>query len=280
MPPKPDDYDDSDDYMKACMTDPDMVEEYPDEEKRQEVCYAVWQGDGKMRKLKKGVRYQKGTVDIDVTVGGKEGNGWVEGYASTFGNVDSYNEVVEKGAYAKTIQEQVPGLPLMVTHLAHGGDANDIIGEVTEAKEDDTGLWVHAELDDGEIAQKTREQINDGKVQKMSVGYEMIHWEVDRRDTKDIVRLKELRLMDASVTMNPVNQEAVITAAKEAVATVENRQSHLGDDELKRLCETFEAAAKELRLMIEPDDTDNESAIVHSDIENRRRRLELLKLQE
>ncbi len=289
--PEPQDDEGYDEFIDRCMGDDTMVEEYEEQDQRRAVCENLWsdQGDSKeegkqnLRNLRKGVRYERGTAEMDITAGGKEGNGWVEGYASTFGNVDSYNEVVVQGAFAKSINERVPGLPLMVAHLAHGGDANDVIGEVTEAKEDEKGLWIHAELNDSELAQKTREQVLDGTVDKMSVGYEMVHWEVDRRDSADLVKLKELKLMDVIVTMAPVNEEAVITAAKEVAAAARRRQ-HLGSEQLRDMAGKLRGAAKELESLAveESEDTaeeDSKAAVTRCNVDTRRKRLRLHKLQ-
>lgn len=289
--PEPQDDEDYDKFINRCMGDDVMTEEYEEQDRRRAVCENIWsdRGQGKtqenqtLRNLRKGVRYERGAVEMGITAGGKEGNGWIEGYASTFGNVDSYNEVVDPGAYAKSVNERVPGLPLMVSHLAHGGDANDVIGEVTEAKEDGRGLWVHAELDDSELAQKTREQVIEGTIGKMSVGYEMILWEVDRRESADLVRLKELKLMDVIVTMAPVNEEAVITAAKE-VADAVRRQQHLEVSQIREMVDKLRGAAKELESLAvkeEPEDTaeeDSKAAVTHCNIDTRRKRLNLLKL--
>lgn len=289
--PEPQDDEDYDEFINRCMGDDVMTEEYEEQDRRRAVCENIWsdRGQGKtqenqtLRNLRKGVRYERGAVEMGITAGGKEGNGWIEGYASAFGNVDSYNEVVEPGAYAKSVNERVPGLPLMVSHLAHGGDANDVIGEVTEAKEDGRGLWVHAELDDSELAQKTREQVIEGTIGKMSVGYEMILWEVDRRESADLVRLKELKLMDVIVTMAPVNEEAVITAAKE-VADAVRRQQHLEVSQIREMVDKLRGAAKELESLAvkeEPEDTaeeDSKAAVTHCNIDTRRKRLNLLKL--
>jgi hypothetical protein len=42
-------------------------------------------------------------------------DGSFEGYAAVFGNVDSYGDVIEKGAFAKTLQEN-PTVPILWQH--------------------------------------------------------------------------------------------------------------------------------------------------------------------
>src|SRR5690554_142482 len=67
-----------------------------------------------------------------------------EGYGSIFGNVDAYNDVVEKGAFAKTLQEQKGRIKILWQHKT-----DEPIGIVKEAKEDEVGLWIKAELVSG-----------------------------------------------------------------------------------------------------------------------------------
>lgn len=249
----PSDFEDSDDWMEYCMGDDAMRQEYPDSDQRRAVCYAMW--SGKSMELEKGVRYVRPSAGPKLQVGKAEDSeaGWLEGYAAVFGNIDEYYEIVEPGAFRKTVSERVAAgkVKLMTRHFAHGGSTADIVGTVTEAKEDDYGLWVHADFAKTDLAQETRTLVNEGHVTGLSIGYEPISWERDTtEDGKEILRLKELKLYDVTITAVPVNPEAAITNAKTAISAAAKAEADLlksEPDSLGDLSTRYEAAAKQLR---------------------------------
>jgi len=143
-------------------------------------------------------------------------NGWIEGYLAVFGNVDQGGERIVKGAFSKSIRERVPAgkVPLMVSHFMYGGDTNEVIGTITEAREDDYGLWIHAELSSVQLAQDTRQKVLEGHVKGLSVGYSLIRWEEKKDGDSYVMDLLECKLLEGTVTVKPMNESAVITAAK------------------------------------------------------------------
>lgn len=77
------------------------------------------------------------------------------GYGAVFGNIDKYGDVIERGAFAKTISEfKASGKwPAMLSqHGGWGVTAKDMtpVGVWTEMKEDDHGLYVEGVLADTE----------------------------------------------------------------------------------------------------------------------------------
>ena len=74
--------------------------------------------------------------------------GEFEAYASVFGNVDSYGDIVVKGAFAESLKEWADSgntLPVLWGHNMSDPDYN--IGGVSVAVEDDRGLRIRAQLD-------------------------------------------------------------------------------------------------------------------------------------
>lgn len=142
--------------------------------------------------------------------------GWIEGYVAVFGNVDLMRERIMKGAFAKTLKEKVKSgkVPLMVRHFAHGGDVMEVIGQVTEAKEDDHGLRIKARLSKVATAQDVRTKILEGLVSGLSVGYRVIQYSISEEGGKSIYNLLELTFEEATVTVKPVNELAGITSSK------------------------------------------------------------------
>lgn len=146
---------------------------------------------------------------------GDSESGWIEGYLAVFGNIDLGNERIVKGAFQKSITENgAKGWPLMSRHMVYGGDAPDVIGTITEAKEDEYGLFVHAEFASDDASQAMRQKIADGHVSGLSVGYRLIRYEPEEIGEKTIYNLKECALEEGTVTVRPMNPLAQITTAK------------------------------------------------------------------
>lgn len=133
--------------------------------------------------------------------------GTFEGYASTFGGMpDSYGDVVDKGAFAKTVKEGMKRIKLLFNH-----NANEPIGKILELYEDDYGLYFKAKLSLG--VQRAREVLalmKDGVINTMSIGYDTITEALEGK----IRHLKEVRLWDISPVTFAANPEAVITGVK------------------------------------------------------------------
>ena len=144
--------------------------------------------------------------------------GWIEGYLAVFGNVDCQGERIIRGAFAKTIQERIPAgkVYLMTRHIAYGGDTKDAVGIITEAREDDYGLWIHAKLFSTDDAQELRAKINQGMKPGLSVGYRVFQYSMSKEGAaqETVINLEELGLEEGTVTLNPANEKAGVTAAK------------------------------------------------------------------
>lgn len=145
--------------------------------------------------------------------------GYVEGYLSTFNNVDSAGDVIRKGAWAKTIKEKIAAgaIPLMKRHYIHGGDSSDVLGSIIAAKEDDYGLWVRGVFSPDPASQEIREKVVNGHIRYFSAGFRIINYRqhVEHESGAMVDELTELALMEGTITPFPANNMAVITAAKD-----------------------------------------------------------------
>ena len=166
---------------------------------------------------------RRGHIALDVSeckaVGSAAGKGWIQGYASVFNNVDQQGDVIRPGAFAKTINERVASgkVKLMVQHMSHAHAATDVIGTIAEAREDEKGLWIHADLASTKNAQEVRKLINEGHVTGLSVGF----WALDcdqiaLKNGQQVIEIKEAKLAEVTVTAFPANEEATILSVKTA----------------------------------------------------------------
>lgn len=140
----------------------------------------------------------------------QSGDGTVEGYASTFGNIDHAGEIVEPGAFKKTLQSGKT-IPLLWQH-----DTTVPIGVVEVLEVDKKGLWFRARFDDTTAGQDARKSMLNGSTNSFSIGYRVINWKNDEVQGRPVVRLTEIALMEISVVTFPCNELAQATAVKAA----------------------------------------------------------------
>ncbi|MGF7125020.1 HK97 family phage prohead protease [Rhodococcus sp. BE178] len=162
--------------------------------------------------------------DFAIRVKQDETDGLAEGefigYASVFGNVDSYGEVVAKGAFTTTLKEWSESggvLPVLWGHNMSDPDYN--VGSVLSAVEDERGLKIHAQLDmESPKGAQVYRLLKGGRVGQMSFAFDV----VAKHDVKaadglpDHVSLDEVKLYEVSVVPIGANQETEILAVKSA----------------------------------------------------------------
>lgn len=139
--------------------------------------------------------------------------GVISGYASVFGNVDSYGEIVVEGAFRKSIEKiKKTGKVISVFYGHNMEDPRANIGRVIELREDSRGLFFKAQLDlSGDTyGRLVYEQLKDGRLDSLSFGFSVI----DGASTEAGYELRELELYEISVVPIPANQEALITEVK------------------------------------------------------------------
>lgn len=142
-----------------------------------------------------------------------EQTGLFKGYGSTFGNIDDYGDVCEKGCFTETLKAYAKsgGMPNM--YFEH--DRREPIGEWTEAEETSKGLEVTGRLWIGQGIPKAQQaylQMKSKGVKALSIGYTPIKWAIDQ--AKGIRTLKTLDLDEISFTTRPVNRKAIIRSVK------------------------------------------------------------------
>jgi HK97 family phage prohead protease len=145
--------------------------------------------------------------------------GGFEGYGSIFNNIDSYGDVVVKGAFKKTIPS------FLSSGFASVGHAwSDIpVATFSEAHEDDTGLWVVADFHTDDYSQRSRkvfsERIERGKTVGLSIGFSINEggaiWAGEDTDFGTGIRiLKDLELFEVALVNVPANPQALAAAIK------------------------------------------------------------------
>lgn len=129
-----------------------------------------------------------------------------EGYAAVFRNIDSYGDVIEPGAFAKTIQES-KRVKVLWQH-----DPYQPIGKPEIMQEDNHGLYVKARISQTDRGREAMQLMKDGVIDELSIGYNSIKDEWNKETGNR--HLKEVKLWEFSPVTFAANDQAVITGAK------------------------------------------------------------------
>lgn len=144
--------------------------------------------------------------------------GIVEGYASIFSKQDENREVVDPGAFKKTIAERVMKgkVPYQDGHI---WDTAHTLGTVIWAEEDANGLRYRAKLSNAPSVMDARQKMLEGHATRNSVGYVTMRdrFERDPATNKMIRHLVELKLLEISLMPVPAMSDAINTSIKAVV---------------------------------------------------------------
>lgn len=160
------------------------------------------------------------TVAVEWKAAGDDGT--LEGYASTFGNVDLGQDVVEKGAFTDTIGNiKANGIPLLADHVA---STSSVLGTIFDAVQDDKGLLIKARFSSAPSAQDTRTKLIEGHLNRLSIGYVPEKFAFEDREGKTVRLLQKIALMETSVVVFPMNPEATIERVKSLASDLDPQQ--------------------------------------------------------
>ena len=155
-----------------------------------------------------------------------EGRVYIEAYAAVFGNIDSYSDVIEKGAFQKSISDKSASR----IRFCYQHNMADVRGKIIEITEDDYGLKIKAMLSRTQAGKDLAIQLIDGELNELSIGY--------RTKQSDIIRgirhLKEVELMECSIVSRAANDKARILSVERKNEIV-SQLDQLDDNDLTAL---------------------------------------------
>jgi uncharacterized protein len=143
-----------------------------------------------------------------------------EGYASVFGNVDSHNDIVQKGAFSKTIKES-KRVKVLWQH-----DPFQPIGKPTAMSEDSRGLHVKAKISDTQLGRDVVQLMKDGVIDELSIGFKTIK---DSWDKKSRL-IHEVQLFEFSPVTFASNEAAGISGVKGLDPTLLHLQNFVNNE--------------------------------------------------
>jgi len=177
-----------------------------------------------------------------------EKTGTFAGYGAVFGNQDSYGDVIERGAFTKSLAEweklgKLP--PMLLQHGGFLGPVDDLlpIGVWTQMEETAKGLKVEGRLFalGTERGTYIHEGLKSGALDGLSIGYRARRFTLGTKTGEPRRRLHEVELIELSVVTFPANDRARVTGAKaDSIRTIREFEDFLRDAGFSR------AAAKSI----------------------------------
>jgi hypothetical protein len=134
-------------------------------------------------------------------------NGTFEGYGSVFGNIDSHKDIVEPGAFKKTLKEAGDRVKFLWQH-----DPWQPIGKPTDMAEDSKGLHVKGVIAPTQLGKDALILMKEGILDELSIGYNTVKEEWD--NNTGIRRIKEVKLWEISLVTFASNPLATVTNVK------------------------------------------------------------------
>jgi HK97 family phage prohead protease len=131
------------------------------------------------------------------------------GYASVFGQVDSYGDTIDPNAYDLTLKERVRPVRMRWNHYG------PVIGKWLRMTTDKTGLFVEGELTPGHSkAIDTYASLKHGAVDGLSIGYIAKSAVENPNGTR---LLKDIELVEISIVEEPADINATVSSIKSAI---------------------------------------------------------------
>lgn len=135
-------------------------------------------------------------------------SGEFSGYAAVFGNEDSGHDVIQKGAFTKTLAEDFDRIKILSQHETY-----DLpIGRPLELREDDKGLYIRGKISSTQKGRDILTLMRDGVLNELSIGYDAVvcEWDADA----GVRYLKEIKLWEVSIVTWAMNDQAKIDEVK------------------------------------------------------------------
>jgi HK97 family phage prohead protease len=165
--------------------------------------------------------------------------GTIAGWGAVFGNVDSYGDVIQKGAFKNSLEawqsKRGKFPPMLLQHgggfLAGGADDMVPVGQWTHMEERSKGLWAEGKLFglNTDRGQYLYENLKAGELDGLSIGFSVKSLRYGDTSKDEPARtLTEIELWELSIVTFPANDRARITDAKSDLRTFEAwlRETH------------------------------------------------------
>lgn len=169
--------------------------------------------------------------------------GEVEGLGAAFGNKDQGGDIIEFGAFGKSLDEHKKDGTMPNMFFAH--NMNEPVGHWNKLEESKKGLdsngqtWIGKGIPKAEQAYQLAK--NPGE-KGLSIGYQTIVSESDAKRKANI--LKEVKLREISITPYPMNKRATISSVKSFMEDINKKYTIRDLERILRDADFSNAEAK------------------------------------
>lgn len=177
-------------------------------------------------------------IEVKFAEADVKANGEFAGYGAVFGNVDSYGDVIQEGAFSATLADWKAGGKLPPMLLQHGGmgvaNTDQLpIGKWTKMTEDSRGLYAEGKLInlDTELGRTVYGALKEGVLDGLSIGFRAKEFALRSKPEDPRRTLKAVDLVELSVVTFPANGKARISQVKSAneIDTIRDFERFLRD---------------------------------------------------
>ena len=196
--------------------------------------------------VKKGLN--QGFTDSDMK------QGIVSGYFAMFGNKDLDGDVIEPGAFSKTIMERGPqGKQLIKYLLDH--DKNKVVAKINNLYEDNKGLRYEAKIGTHAAGQDFQKMIESDLINQHSFGFRTIKEQFDQESKSN--RIKEVMMYEGSAVQflgaNPETTFIDLKSEEDAFEYLTRLEKFVkSSDATDETLEKLENQLKSLMEMLKP----------------------------
>jgi hypothetical protein len=190
-------------------------------------------------------------LDFEFKFSSTAKDGTFSGYGAMFGNVDSYGDVIERGAFKDSLREweakgKLP--PMLLQHGGFFGPVDDMlpVGKWTSMEENSKGLKVEGELfalntDRGQLLY---EGMKAGSLDGLSIGYRAKKFTSGTKPNEPRRTLHAVDLVELSIVTFPANDKARVGSVKSEDIDRLNTLSDF-EDFMREACGFSKSAARD-----------------------------------
>lgn len=186
----------------------------------------------------KDLEYKNVSTSFEVKKDGD--NLYIEGYAAKFGNVDSYNDIIQQGAFATFLTSE----DAKRVRLCYQHDFDNVIGVIESMSEDEHGLMFRAKISNTTLGKDVATLLEDGAINEFSIGYRTVKSSMD--NDKNIRTLQDVYLYEISPVTRAANEKATLQASERKEENNNIKKDSEMEEDLKKLQAEL-AEAKEAR---------------------------------
>ena len=184
--------------------------------------------------------------------------GLIEGYLSKYGNIDSYGDIVQAGAFTNTLANHKAAGTMPKLLWQHEPDKP--IGVWYEYEDRTDGLFMRGKLN--LETQRGREAFSDlkfGSLDGLSIGFYTKRYSIDTMTGYRY--LTEVELIEGSVVTFQANQPSTVTSVKSGSRNSEADKARIMDA-IRNLLQCLDAPDQDILLNSLTSSTETESPLI------------------